>query len=78
MTFIREHSRDFIERVCIRRILAEAHQKDGIFLSNAKVHSFLKRRFLRRHEIVIANDIVDFHFELHVSYARAGPLNTSS
>ena len=25
-----------------------------------------------------ADDVVDFHLELHVGYARAGPLNTSS
>ena len=61
MTVIRQHARDFVERVCVRRILAEAHQKDGIFLSNAKVHSFLKRRFFFSNEIVVTDDVVYFH-----------------
>lgn len=61
MTFIRQHSRDFIERVRVRCILAQRHQEHGVFLSHAIIHSLLQRRLLRRHHVVIADDVVDFH-----------------
>ena len=61
MTFVCQHPGDFIESVRVRRIFAQAHQKDGIFLSNAKVHSFLKRRFFFSNEIVVTDDVVYFH-----------------
>jgi restriction system protein len=61
VAFIRQHSRRRIERVRIRRILAERHEEDRILLSNAIIHSLLQRRFLFSNEIVVADDVVDFH-----------------
>jgi hypothetical protein len=47
-------------------------------MSSGIIHPLLQRDLLLRHHVVVADDVVDFHFEPHVGYARAGPLNTSS
>jgi hypothetical protein len=59
VTFISQHARDYIERVRIRRVLAERHQEDRILLSHSMVHPLLKRGLLRRDHVVLANDVVD-------------------
>ena len=61
MALVREHACDVIERIRVRRPFAQRHQKDRILLSNAKVHSFLKRRFFFSNEIVVTDDVVYFH-----------------
>ena len=61
MTFVRQHAGHGIERVRVWRILAKRHQEDGILLSNAIIHSFLQRGSLLCYEIVITDDVVDFH-----------------
>ena len=61
MTFVRQHARDFIERVRVRRVLAQRHQENGIIFPDTIVHALLQRRLLRRHHVVVADDIVDFH-----------------
>jgi hypothetical protein len=61
VTFIRQHARDQIERVRVRRILAQRHQEHRVILPDAVIHSLLQRRFLFGNEIVVADDIVDFH-----------------
>ena len=40
---------------------AQRHQENRILLSDTIVHSLLQRRFLLSDEIVIADDVVDFH-----------------
>ncbi len=52
---------NIIERVRIRRILAQRHQEHGIVLPDSVIHSLLQRRFLCGHYVVIADDVVDFH-----------------
>jgi hypothetical protein len=47
--------------VRVGSILAQRHQEDGILLTDAEVHSLLQRRLLLRHDIVVADDVVDFH-----------------
>jgi hypothetical protein len=61
MTFIRQHFCDFIERVRVRRILAQRHQEDRILLSYSIVHPLLQRSFLFSNNVVVADDVVDFH-----------------
>lgn len=61
MTFIRQHACYGVERVRVRRILAQRHQEDRILLSYSIVHPLLQRSFLFSNKIVITDDVVDFH-----------------
>ena len=61
MTFIRQHASDFIKRIRVRRVLAQRHQKHLVVFADSVIHPLLQRRFFRRHEVVVANDVVDFH-----------------
>ena len=61
MAFICEHARDCIERVRIGRVLTQRHQKHRVVFADSVIHPLLQRRFFRRHEVVVANDVVDFH-----------------
>ena len=45
----------------VRRILAQRHEKNRIVFADSVIHPLLQRRSFRRHEIVVANDVVDFH-----------------
>src|SRR5438477_8944322 len=60
MTFIREHARDFIKRIRVWRILAQRHQEYRVIFTDPVIHPFLKRRFFRCYEVVVADDVVDF------------------
>ena len=40
---------------------SQRHQKHRVVFTDSVIHPFLKGRFFRRHEVVVANDVVDFH-----------------
>ena len=44
-----------------RGAAAQRHQKHRVIFADVVIHSLLQRRLFRRHQVVVADDIVDFH-----------------